>query len=272
MASLLLFDERTFRPILDEGVPANSDFRPILDLGAERARFLGWRAEGLFSMAANRLDLRRMLAEEAGPPLPFSVPPARGLEPALHWGRGAWLRESMAAGGGVAPVQYLDWTTSLISLRNFLGEMNEGSAPDSWEDWASAFDRAERELHWGTGGWVDTTFYRIVDTYLERAGAPPQARAVVDLARGASLFDWERAAAAADVLVGPVAVGERWARPTVVMDVGAVAYLKVGRAPDAQRALDLLKPLTGRASWNLRNRLLEVSVRRARAGAAAGAP
>ncbi|NJD20173.1 MAG: hypothetical protein FIA95_12930, partial [Gemmatimonadetes bacterium] len=86
MASLFLFDEETFRPLLDEGVTANSDFHPVLDLGAERARFMGWRAEGLFSMAANRLDLRRMLADEPQVPLAFSVPPALGLEPALTWG------------------------------------------------------------------------------------------------------------------------------------------------------------------------------------------
>lgn len=266
MAALLLFDEDTFRPVLDQGVTANSDYDPILDLGAEKARFLGRQAEGLFSLAANRLDLRRMLSETRQPSLPFKLVPARGLEPALNWGKGAWLRGSMAAGGGIAPLQYLDWTASLVSLRNFLGEMRDGEVPRSWEDWASAFDRAERDLHWGTSGWVDSTFYRGVYAFLDRGDAPRQARAAVDLMHGVSLFDWEQAALAADVLVGPVALGERWVRPTVLLDAAAVAYLKVGRPEDARRALEQLRPRTERASWNVRDRILAAHVAAALVG------
>jgi hypothetical protein len=61
MASLLLFDESTFRPLLDRGVSTNSDFRPVLDLGAERARFDASRAEGLYSLGVSRVDLARLL-------------------------------------------------------------------------------------------------------------------------------------------------------------------------------------------------------------------
>lgn len=260
MASLALFDETTFRPLLSRGIPSNSDFRPILDLGAERARFLGHRADGLFSLAANRLDLRRMLAEDVQPPLPFRIPPARGLAPLQNWGRGAWLRESVAAGGGVAPVPYPEWTSSLLSLRNFLGQMSEGEAPGSWLEWASAFDRAERELHWGTSGWVDASFYGSVYAYLDRTEAPPEVRAAVDLLHGVSLFDWEKAAGAADALLGRVAAGDRWVRSTVLLDAAVVSYLKLGRPNDARRALVNLRNRTGRASWNARSGILEALV------------
>jgi predicted membrane-bound spermidine synthase len=263
MVSLALFDETTFRPLLSRGVTANSDFHPILDLGAERARFLGHRAEGLFSLAANRLDLRRMLAEDVQPPLPFRIPPARGLAPLRNWGKGAWLRESVEAGGGVAPVPYPDWTSSLLSLRNFLGQMAEGEHPGSWPEWASAFDRAERELHWGTAGWADASFYGAVYAYLDRMGAPAEVRAAVDLMHGVSLFDWEKAAGAADALVGRIATGERWVRATVLLDAAVVSYLKTGRPDDARRALVLLRELAGRASWNARSGILEALVEEA---------
>jgi hypothetical protein len=221
-------------------------------------------------MAANRLDLRRMLSESPQLPAPFAVPPARGLEPALNWGRGAWLREAVQSGGAAAPLQYLDWTASLISLRNLLGAMQDDAVPDSWEDWASAFTRAEFELHWGTAGWADTTFYGAVFGYLDRAGAPRQARAVVELLHGVDRFDWHAAAAAADVLVGPVGLGERWMRPTVLLDAATVAYLKVGRPEDARRTMQLLRLRTGRASWNLRDRLLQARIEQALRGAPTG--
>lgn len=256
LEALLLFDETTFRPVLRKGTPTNSDFRPILDLGAERARFLKQNAEGLFSMAANRFDLRRMLDEERKLPMPFAPVPSRGLEPAMTWGRGAWLRGAFDVGGGIAPQEHPEWNESLVELRAFLVPMSLSEPPASWEGWLAAFDRAERELHWGTAGWASAPFYGRVYDYIQRAGAPPEVRAAVDVLHGAATFDWEGAAAAADLLIGRVALGERWVRPTVLLDIATVAYLKTGRPEDARRTLDSLDRRSGRGAWNLRSQLL----------------
>lgn len=260
MEALFLFDQETLRPVLDRGVRANSDFHPVLDLGAERARFQRRSADGIYSLAANRFDLRRMLSGERQLPLPFAPVPARGLGPAMTWGRGAWLREAMDAGGGIAPEEHPEWQASLVNLKAFLDPMGLDDPPDDWEAWAAAFDRAERELHWGTAGWVHEGFYRLVRGYLQRAGAPAEAHAVLAVLHGGATHDWAEAARGGDALVGAVALGRRWVRPSVLLDVAVTAYLHEGRVNDARRALDVLAPRSGRPAGHLRIRILQAAI------------
>ncbi len=260
MDALLLFDQSTFRALLDEGVVANSDYHPALDAGAERARFEQSFAEGAYSFATSRVDLGRTLSSVQMAPAPYSMVPSYGLGSAILWGRGAWLREAMTEGGGIAPEEFPEWSNALVHLQTFLLLSSGDAQLGSWEAWASGFSRAEADLHWGTRGWVDPTFYASVEGFLERAEGPSEARAAVRLAHDFSLGDWEGAASAADVLVGRVAVGERWAEPDVLLDMAVVAYLRTGRQVAARNAINLLVPRTGRAPSNLRNRLLDALV------------
>jgi hypothetical protein len=263
MEALLLFDETTFRSVLDEGVRPNSDYRPLLDLGAERARFEQTTAAGVYSFASSRVDLAGVIAGRSRAPAGYDMPPARGLRPLRLSGRAAWLREALVTGGGVAPAEFPEWTTSIVQLETFLGLSAEDAQRGSWEGWAAAFDRAEAALHWGTNGWADSTFYAAAYAFLDRADAPPEPRATVDLRYGLSTLDWDLAAAAADRLVGRVAAGERWMVPQTLLDVAVLAYLETGRPIAARSALEALAPRTGRAAGDLRNRLLGSLVARA---------
>ncbi len=265
MQALLLFDETTFRAVLDQGVRPNSDYRPLLDLGAERTRFEHSLAEGTHSFATSRVDIARLLREDSADPVAFRMVPSYGLASAVSWGRAAWLREANAAGGGIAPAEFPDWQESLVALQTFMVVTRTEGQLGSWEPWAASFDRAEAELHWGTIGWTDTTFYREVYDFLDRADAPAVARAAVDVRHGLSLLEWDRVAAAADLLVPRVALGEAWLRADTLLDIAVLAYLREGRPAAARNALDLLRPRVGRDSGNLRDRLLEALV--ARAGA-----
>jgi spermidine synthase len=256
MDALLLFDDNTFRSVLDRGVPVNSDYRPILDLGAERARFEETAAEGVYSFGVSRVDLARYLSEGSRTPYTYATVPAYGLAPTVLSERGAWLRIALDAGGGRAPEEFPEWEEDLLHLQTFLLLLAADRQLGSWETWASGFVRAENALHWGTAGWVDATFYRNVFDFLERAGAPPEARAAVELLHAYGLVDWPRVARAADLLVSRVAGGERWSTPDLLLDIAVIGYLEVGRPGAARNAFDLLSPGTGRAASNLRQRLL----------------
>ena len=192
--------------------------------------------------------------------------PSHGLAAAIYWGRAAWLREVNAAGGGIAPSEFPDWQESLVSLQTFMSSTRMEGQLGPWEPWAASFDGAEAELHWGTIGWTDTTFYREVYDFLDRADAPAVARAAVDLRHGFALLEWDRVAAAADLLVARVALGEVWLRADTLLDIAVLAYLHEGRPAAARNALDLLRPRIDRESGNLRDRLLEALVARAEAG------
>jgi hypothetical protein len=257
MDALLLFDETTLRPLLSGGVRANSDFRPILEAGAERARFEDRFAEGFYSLGSNRVDLRRTLAgERAAPPDSVAVPPARGLRPSVQRSLSAWLHHALVEGGAIAPEHFPDWQVSLVDLRDFLDDMGTGQAPSGWLAWAQRFERVERDLHWGTAGWVDTTFYDAVYRYLDRTDPPPEARAAVDLMHGLGVGDLGRAAAAADVLVPAWREGQFWVDATVLLDVAVLSYARTGRNADARAAYRELAPDVGRTAGNLRDRLL----------------
>jgi spermidine synthase len=265
--ALLVFDETTFRPLLDQGVPPNSDFHPILDVGAERARFERTSALGVLSFATSRVDLTRLLADATQPPLPYSMVPALGLEPAVSWGMAAWLREVYAAGGGVEPLEHPTWQTALLGLQGFLS-VTRGDAPlIPWDRWAGDFDQTESNLHRGTIGWADSTFYDVAYGFLDRADPPAEARAVVDLKHGLNLLDWQRVATSADLLVPRVAQAEVWIDAATLLDAAVFAYVRVGRPQAARNALQSLSPRTGRRPGNLRDRLLEALVAQAEAAA-----
>jgi hypothetical protein len=263
MAPLLLFDETTLRPLLSRGSRANSDYAPVLDAGAERARFERQTAEGVYSFANSRVDLHGALTGVTVGPAPYRPVPTLGLAPLVYATRAAWLREVYHAGGGVAPEYVPQWQNELLHLESFLGVTAGESVVVSWPAFAAAFNRAEVDLHWGTSGWVDTTFYRAVYGYLDRVGAPPEARAVVDLGHALSLRDWERVASAADQLVPRVAAREAWVPPATLLDAAVLSYLRIGRPTAARNALNVLIPRTAREPWNLRNRLLGALVEEA---------
>jgi predicted membrane-bound spermidine synthase len=263
MESLLLFDERVLRPLLALELPTNSDFHPILDLGAERARFHREFAAGAYSFAASPFDFARLTAEEARPPTPYAMPPARGPLSLVRAERGAWLRGAVEAGGASPPDGFEEWAESLIHLQTFLLLSSGDVQLGAWDTWGEGFSRAAGDLHWGTTGWSDSTFFRAARDFLERAGAPDEARAVVDLHDAVAQFDWARAARAADILLGPVSEGARWMPAASLLDAAVVAYLATDRPSAARNALRLLEPRTDRPPGHLRTRVLEAWIRRA---------
>ena len=80
LESLLLFDHRLMGPLLERW-PANTDTRPLLDTRAERARFLGGGADGLYSFAEQPFNLTRILSGARLAPLPYDFPPIIGIAP-----------------------------------------------------------------------------------------------------------------------------------------------------------------------------------------------
>ncbi|MEX2467730.1 MAG: hypothetical protein WD995_12540, partial [Gemmatimonadota bacterium] len=263
MDALLMFDESVVRPLLTKGIAANSDFRPILDLGAERARFDRAFAAGVFSFAASPFDLTRLLRRASRPPVPHTAVPARGPISLVHSERGAWLRDAVRSGGASPPEAFPEWRDALIHLQTFLVLSQGDTQLGSWETWGQGFSKAATELHWGITGWVDPAFYRTVRGFVDRANAPAEAHAVVDLHEAVASFDWNGAANAADVLVEPVASGERWMQPATLLDVAVLAYLETGQANAARAAFEALAPATARDPKHLRLRVLDALIEEA---------
>ena len=110
MESLRMFDARAMAPLLADW-PANSDYRPVLDSRAERARFLKHAAAGLHSFAADPLDVPRALAGDTLLPVPYDSLSVTDVPPLYSLGLSGWLVTG-AARDGTAPIP--EWNNALL--------------------------------------------------------------------------------------------------------------------------------------------------------------
>ena len=154
-----------------------------------------------------------------------------------------------------------------MALGELLGSSADPPASrEEWMGWAELFREVEADLHRGTAGWVDTTFYARIFRTLEAGDPPPEARAVVELIHGAASWEWPKAASAARLLLGAGAAEGRWIPPALLLDVAVAAHLATGERNEARRVYRMLAPLSDRPPGDLRNRLLDRLVTRAEAG------
>lgn len=241
LEALQLFDQTLMRPLLRTVTP-NSDLRPVLDAGAERARFEQSYARGIHDLGSTSVSLRRALDEVTVPGVAYQPLAVRGLAPAVRRGRGDWLREALAEGGGISPESFPEWQNDLVDLADFLQRTVPGEVPDSWEAWAFAYGRSDALLHWGTSGWRDASFDARIDAFLESVEEPDEVSRAVTLSRAFSTFDWATAAEAATGLISPISVGEIWVEPDRFLDMTVVSLMKAGRLAEARFAIRTLRP------------------------------
>lgn len=252
--ALLMFDSSLMRPLV-EGIRPNSDFRPILDVGAERARFDRSYARGIRDLATSPFDWVRSVRGVVLSGREYEPVSARGLEPAVLRARADWLREALESGGGIAPEEFPEWQTELVHLGTFLATLESGETPVSWMAWSADFVRADAALHWGTSGWSEPTFRRRVGDYINAVEPPDEAAAVVALIEAFRGYRWDDAADAASLLVAPLVGGEPWLGPGELLELALISYLHAGRAGEARDAIRTLAPLTNWAPTELRLRV-----------------
>jgi predicted membrane-bound spermidine synthase len=252
----------TFAPLLDRGsVLPNSDFHPILDLGAERGRFLASSAPGFTTLHSWRFD---PFAALEGRRLPLATDQRTAtpeIAPSTAAVRSARLRAN------VDPARDSITVDGELALARFRKEMMDafmavGAPPPDWEIWFRAVNQVDGELHGPSAGHGDEAFHGALRRYLARAGAPPSARAAADFLHGIAVWDWPAVAGAAEVLISAANAGETWMLPEMLRDGAVVARLKLGDPSGARQAFDRFT--TESLEWrDLRARLLDAHIARA---------
>lgn len=269
LEQLRFLDRRALAPLLDGWAQPNSDYFPVLDLGAERARYLGFRADGFLWAAGPGFD-------PSDPFLPPTLPPSSSpLETPVpqvgvlrHVSHTSYLRAVL---DGELPEDSLrdrpEARSGLYRLRRFRAALAGGEPPGDWGSWLEDAASVAALLHGSARGWADTAFYGALEAYVERWDAPEGARATVDFLAGLQARDWERVAGAMGVLGPELDRGRRWMPAELLLDGGVMAFLLTDRPGDAARLYRRLAPQTSRSAGDLRSRLL-----RAYLEAAAGEP
>ncbi|GJG87089.1 hypothetical protein tb265_22700 [Gemmatimonadetes bacterium T265] len=282
LAAALLADREALAPLLAGYAPVNSDYHPVLDLGAERTRYQRRSAAGYRGLPLGRFD---PVAGMRGWRVGFTTRPVSPVAMPRHLAlargaalRGAWdAREAMAraaGGGGEAPMLGIaredeGWVRDAVYRRAaYEVVLATRRAPADWRRFVAQALECEGDVHGGTAGVADSAFYARTFAYLEAADAPEQALQALHFVHGLAAYRWDEANAAAKSLRDDAAQGDRWVDAELLLDGSVVAALRTGDVAGARQALAQLRPLVRRRAEDVRDALLDAWVPAGTAGRA----
>lgn len=254
---MVVADRHSLAPLFARTSRANSDFYPVLDLGAEEARFVQKAAVGLANLGGGVVDyleagLARSDFDTATTSGVFSAPRVKAMLLAAE------LRQPVVDSG---------WsdrpgTGERYLLRNWTRQAGTDSPPANWRNWVADFWTLRRALH-GGGAPPDTGFFERARAVLTRNHAPSGARAAVALGEALARRQPSEGVAAALTLVEEVRLRRLWIPVDDLIDGAVRILLATGRAEDARKAWLTLRPYSTRAPDDLRLLLVDASIQEA---------
>jgi hypothetical protein len=251
--ALRVVEARTLAPLVHVG-GANSDFYPVLDLGAERTRYLGEGASGFTALSGDRFGLATLLEDRR---VPVSRAPyiVIGNVPRLEA-----MELAARVNGGAFDGATVDQLTAAEAVRAVDRSLASNTTPIDWHYWVDAVRRAEEARAGGSAGVADSAFYARVNQFLARHPAPPEARASIEFLHGLAAWDFGEAARASQPLLAAAARGDFWLSPDLLREGAVVARLRSGDIAGARGVFMMLAPVSSRAPDDLRPQLLAASI------------
>lgn len=243
--ALRLGDRATLRPMIRLSGAANSDYHPVLDLGAERTRFLREDADGYTGLSEGRFDVVAALSGRRADFGHSGVSPTPEIPRSAALALGTTLRAIRTLGPRVGAVIHRNAETRAATYRlDQLMRMAESKQPPAdWHRWVEHVAASDEELHSGTAGVVDSAFFAAVRRYAASAGAPAEARASVDFLHGIGAWDWPEVVAATHVLqASQDSIG--WLPDALLRNGSVVAHIKLRNFGEATKALRLFAQRT----------------------------
>ena len=257
---LLLIDRAGLAPLLTGKSQVNSDFYPVLDLGAEEARFLHRSATGVSSLGTGVVDY---IGDPALRPISWDTATSSVLILSARvraMARAVLLRRGMAD-----PAYTNDAGVSERYLyRTWMNGVASGAPPADWKLWTGDFWSLRGTLS-GGGAPPDSGFFARAAGYAARSGAPPPARAAIALGDALARRDLGAAAASIDPLLEEARAGRFWIPVDDLLDGSVRALLEVGAVARARAAHDMLRVLTSRPPGDARLTLIRAYLERAEA-------
>jgi len=257
LTALHLADSKALWPLV-ASVRANSDFAPALDLGAEKARYLLTDATGMQGLNATSFDIVAALSDRRMP-LAEDAEVLANVPRLQLRARSARLRLHLADSGEEPDTAF---ASVQKRRRSFDALISTHTPPPDWHRWVTLLVPADRDVHGGSPGSLDTTFYRPIDGFLDRVGAPSGVRQSVQFLKAADCWDFEAVRRIGDELIRKAKGGEVWIPVDYLRDATVTAHLRSGDVAGARAAFAALLPLVSRdAASDLRTRLLRAHIR-----------
>jgi spermidine synthase len=234
-----IVDRQGMAPLLQNGAGANSDFYPVLDLGAERARYLRHSATGLLELATSRFDyIAAMDGHRFGwgndtlalaPNIPRMKAQAIAARARMSGPTpGASARDDLARARYVVD----RWDAAIA----------RGTTPDDWSAWLDDFVQVERLLHGAARGVADERFYADVDKFLDHVNAPTDVRNVVHFRHGLAAWNFAEARDAGAPLVPAVVNGGGLVGARDLLEGMVTSELMTGNPRAGDSLIELLSP------------------------------
>ena len=223
-------------PYLETRAGANSDFYPVLDLGAERTRFMHENAEGFTSLAGGRFNLVAALTGRRAGWGTVALPVTPEIRRVSALALGQRLRALISSGG---PIEQGD-TALMRADYDYRALQRElaGDTPVDWRKWLARVLSVEQDLHEGTAGMVDEEFYSRVRGFAKAHAAPAGVRWSLDFAHGTGTWNWPEAYVSGDSLIRwRDQESENWMSPQDLREGAVVAALKLDSANTAKKWL-----------------------------------
>jgi spermidine synthase len=251
---LHLVGRAEMQPLLESMGQPNSDYYPVLDLGAERRRFRKDHAAGFQGLSTNWFNLLASLSGRRTAPaldlgMAFPENPrvrARAIGALLRSGS----RIDLPEGGPLATQQ------DVFEWRAWQSMGASGEPPVNWETWLDQADRADYLRNAGTAGFVDQAFYAGLDRFMDRHRAPETARDVVRFRRSLAAWNFAEAAAAGQRLLPQATSARPWIPVDELRDGLVIAKLHLRDARGARQVFDALARYSTRPTTDVRSQLL----------------
>jgi spermidine synthase len=256
LEGLRLAGRAELEPLLGSMAQPNSDFYPVLDLGAEQRRFRRDQALGFQGLSVDWFNLLASLSGRRTAPA-LDLVDALPQNPRVHArATGALLR----SGSRIALPENADPATQrdLLEWRAWDGMATISDPPVNWPIWVQQAARADYLRNAGTAGFVDQRFYEGLDRFMDRHRAPASAREVVRFRRGLASWNFAEAAAAGERLMADT--NRSWITGDELRDGLVLARLHLRDSRGARQALDSLSPFSRRPETDVRSQLLRAYV------------
>jgi len=236
--ALRLGGKKVLHPVmLAHGAP-NSDFFPVLDLGAERMRFMHEGADGYTGLTSGRFDIVAALTGRRAEFGTIGITATPEIDRPVALALGSRLRAMR-----ILPTHLTMLLPRDTDLRGAMYRVDaldrltsSATPPGDWHEFMSAVVRADADIHSGTAGVVDTAFFQRVHTYAERTGAPAEARAGIEFLQGIGSWNWPRAAVASKALIAS-ADSVAWIPDVLLRNGAAVSYIMMRDTAGAAEVL-----------------------------------
>jgi len=256
MEATRLGNETTFGPLVQRFPAPNSDFFPHLDNGAERTRYLGRQAQGIYGLNNERFDFTAPFSQRRTLPASFTLAPAPDIPRMYALALGASLRDTRT----IAPSDTIEdddrHASAVFRKRSWEAELRGSLPPTNWRIWLQRMYDAEKDQYGGTSGYADEGFYAGLYQYLDRHKAPAEVRAAVQFRHGIASWNFAEAAKAAEPLVAAALDRRSWISPDELRDGAAIARLLTRDVSGARTVFESLAPYSRRPDGDFRTALL----------------